>query len=185
MLPPLDRLGKGAYVLLSLLVSFGISAVASIVAYYICKWLDRDRQLAISPGSTSSQLKDGENPSSANYWGFCCTMGQYILKILVSLSADIIAYDFYLRNIHFPSPTLMFFQMYQPKRKQYNDIARRKNKRREAAFVFFLRYQREPVRRSRTWSAAARGFESAKSKKKNARREAAFVLVNAKRHLYQ
>ena len=43
MLPPLDRLGKGAYVLLSLLVSFGISVVASIVAYYICKWLDRDR----------------------------------------------------------------------------------------------------------------------------------------------
>ena len=56
--------------------------------------------------------------------------------------------------------------------------------RREAAFVFFLRYQREPVRRSRTWSAAARGFESAKSKKEKARREAAFVLVNAKRHLF-
>ena len=54
--------------------------------------------------------------------------------------------------------------------------------RREAAFGFSLRYQREPVRRSRTRSAAARGFESAKSKKKNARREAAFVLVNAKRH---
>ena len=43
MLPPLDRQGKGAYVLLSLLVSFGISVMASIVAYYICKWLDRDR----------------------------------------------------------------------------------------------------------------------------------------------
>lgn len=43
MVPPLDRLGKGGSAVTELLVSFLISVVASIVAYYICKWLDGDK----------------------------------------------------------------------------------------------------------------------------------------------
>ena len=40
-LPPLDRSGKGGCQL-DILSSFLISVMASVVAYYICKWLDRD-----------------------------------------------------------------------------------------------------------------------------------------------
>lgn len=43
MLPPLDRQGKGGSAVSKYLVSFLISVVASIVAYYICKWLDGDK----------------------------------------------------------------------------------------------------------------------------------------------
>lgn len=44
MVPPLDRLGRGGgSAVTELLVSFLISVVASIVAYYICKWLDGDK----------------------------------------------------------------------------------------------------------------------------------------------
>lgn len=40
-LPPLDWYGKGVnYV--ELFISFIISVMASIVAYYVCKWLDSD-----------------------------------------------------------------------------------------------------------------------------------------------
>ena len=84
-----------------LLVSFLISVVASIVAYYICKWLDGDKEVVISPRSTSP-LKDGENPSSANYWGFRYAFGKAYVRISCFIVADIIAYDSFLRNIHFP-----------------------------------------------------------------------------------
>ena len=67
-----------------LLVSFLISVVASIVAYYICKWLDGDKEVVISPRSTSP-LKDGENPSSANYWVFVMLLGKHMSEFLVSL----------------------------------------------------------------------------------------------------
>ena len=40
-LPPLDRCGKGVYCVGGIL-SFVLSVIASIVAYYICKWLDGD-----------------------------------------------------------------------------------------------------------------------------------------------
>lgn len=41
LLPPLDWYGKGVnYV--ELFISFVISVAASIVAYYVCKWLDSD-----------------------------------------------------------------------------------------------------------------------------------------------
>ena len=39
MLPPLYRQGKGG-VLMNLITSFLVSIVASVIAYYICKWLD-------------------------------------------------------------------------------------------------------------------------------------------------
>ena len=41
MLPPLDRYRKGVYIL-GVFVSFTVSVMASIVAYYICKWLNGD-----------------------------------------------------------------------------------------------------------------------------------------------
>lgn len=42
MLPPLHRHRKGVYRLDEYFIAFTISVVASVVAYYICKWLDRD-----------------------------------------------------------------------------------------------------------------------------------------------
>ena len=41
-LPPLDRSGKGVCQL-DILSSFLLSVMASVVAYYICKWLDGDQ----------------------------------------------------------------------------------------------------------------------------------------------
>lgn len=43
MLPPPRQARKGGSAVTELLVSFLISVVASIVAYYICKWLDGDK----------------------------------------------------------------------------------------------------------------------------------------------
>ena len=42
LLPPLDWYRKGVC-FVSILSSFVISVMASIVAYYICKWLDGDK----------------------------------------------------------------------------------------------------------------------------------------------
>ena len=50
----------------------------------------------------TSPLKDGENPSSANYWGFRYAFGKAYVRISCFIVADIISYEFYLRNIHFP-----------------------------------------------------------------------------------
>ena len=41
-LPPLDRQRKGVY-RLDFILSFLLSVAASVFAYYICKWLDRER----------------------------------------------------------------------------------------------------------------------------------------------
>ena len=43
MLTPLDRYRKGVYIM-NLLGSFIVSVVASIVAYYICRWLSGDKE---------------------------------------------------------------------------------------------------------------------------------------------
>ena len=42
-LPPLDRYRKGVYIM-NLFGSFIVSVAASIVAYYICRWLSGDRE---------------------------------------------------------------------------------------------------------------------------------------------
>ena len=41
-LPPLDRQRKGVY-RLDFILSFLLSVAASVFAYYICKWLDREK----------------------------------------------------------------------------------------------------------------------------------------------
>ena len=48
-LPPLDRQRKGVY-RLDFILSFLLSVAASVFAYYICKWLDREKWLAASLG---------------------------------------------------------------------------------------------------------------------------------------
>ena len=40
-LPPLDRYRKGVVLFMDLVLSFMLSILASVIAYYICKWLDR------------------------------------------------------------------------------------------------------------------------------------------------
>ena len=42
LLPPLDWYGKGVNCV-ELFISFFISVMASVVAYYVCKWLDSDK----------------------------------------------------------------------------------------------------------------------------------------------
>ena len=42
-LPPLDRYRKGVYIM-NLFGSFIVSVAASIVAYYICRWLSGDKE---------------------------------------------------------------------------------------------------------------------------------------------
>lgn len=41
-LPPPDRCRKGGVLLIDDIFSFILSIFASIIAYYICKWLDRN-----------------------------------------------------------------------------------------------------------------------------------------------
>lgn len=53
------------------LISFLISIVASIVAYYICKWLDRDELSTVKPKRNPPELQlRGISP-------FCAQMDFY------------------------------------------------------------------------------------------------------------
>lgn len=55
------------------LYSFFVSVMASVAAYYICKWLDGKRYLWQSARGISHPAKNGiEKPQRSQRWGFLC-----------------------------------------------------------------------------------------------------------------
>ena len=61
MLPFQDRQRKGV-IIMDLYSSFLLSVMASIIAYYICKWLDRKKQSVVSLGFKPSIPKGIKTP---------------------------------------------------------------------------------------------------------------------------
>ena len=66
---------------MAIFLSFTLSIAASVIAYYICKWLDGDEQSVISLGVVHPDKQ--ETPKSHTLWGslFVPTMDTCILYV--------------------------------------------------------------------------------------------------------
>ena len=66
---------------MNLIFSFIFSVLASIVAYYICKWLDRKQQLVASLG-LNPPFQNGQKAPEVQLRGFCCINHEYISSFI-------------------------------------------------------------------------------------------------------
>ena len=75
---------------MSIFTSFFLSVLASVVAYYICKWLDGDKQLVVSLGLKPPTRNGIKKPQRSRLWGFLLLA----MSTHIFLPTGIIAYAF-------------------------------------------------------------------------------------------